>query len=570
MRMRLFLCLLCGIAPAYAQEPSLALIGAHVINPEGFPSYAEATVLIEGNRIVAVGPSHQITIPPQARRIDVTGKWIIPGLIDTHIHFFQSGGLYTRPDIIDRRHIVPYEQELEQIRQRLPDTFARYLRCGVTGVVDVGGPFWNFEVRAQARQTLRAPRVAVAGPLVSTYQPGALTTDDPPIIKVNSPEEARALVRREVAYRPDLIKIWYIVRPGETPAQHLPIVQAAIDEAHAHGVRVAVHATQLETARLAVQAGADILVHSVYDRPVDEDFIRLLKARRTLYIPTLIVWEGYREVLSRQVQLSRVELEWANPYVVATLFDLYADTSYRPPSAAWIEARTERLRTAQHNLKRLQEAGVLIAAGTDAGNIGTLHGPAIFREFELMAEAGLTPHQILSSATLHGAMVMGRSDELGVIEAGRLADLVVLDANPLEDIRHVTSIRFVLKDGHLFRPEELIQESPVDLVQRQLNAYNARNLEAFVATYTPDVVLYTFPDRVILTGRDALRERYGRLFTENPGLHARLLGRITLGNYVIDREQVIGRADGRILNAIAIYQVQGGRIGKVWFIRNAQ
>ncbi len=570
MRMRLFLCLLCGIAPAYAQEPSLALIGAHVINPEGFPSYAEATVLIEGNRIVAVGPSHQITIPPQARRIDVTGKWIIPGLIDAHIHFFQSGGLYTRPDIIDRRHIVPYEQELEQIRQRLPDTFARYLRCGVTGVVDVGGPFWNFEVRAQARQTLRAPRVAVAGPLISTYQPEALTTDDPPIIQVNSPEEARALVRREVAYRPDLIKIWYIVRPGETPAQHLPIVQAAIDEAHAHGVRVAVHATQLETARLAVQAGADILVHSIYDRPVDEAFIRLLKARRTLYIPTLIVWEGYREVLSRQVQLSRAELEWANPYVVATLFDLYADTSYRPPSAAWIEARTERLRTAHHNLKRLQEAGVLIAAGTDAGNIGTLHGPAIFREFELMAEAGLTPHQILTSATLHGAMVMGRPDELGVIEAGRLADLVVLDANPLEDIRHFTSIRFVLKDGHLFRPEELIQESPVDLVQRQLNAYNARNLEAFVATYTPDVVLYTFPDQVILTGRDALRERYGRLFAENPGLHARLLGRLTLGNYVIDREQVIGRADGRILHAIAIYHVQEGRIEKVWFIRNAQ
>jgi len=559
--------LLLSVSFAGAQPNRLALVGAHVVNPTGYPSLENATVLIEGARIVAVGPADQVVVPEGTRRVDVTGKWIIPGLIDAHIHFFQSGGLYTRPDIIDRRHIVPYEQELQQIRQRLPDTFARYLRCGVTGVVDVGGPFWNFEVRAQACQTLRAPRVAVAGPLISTYQPEALTTDDPPIIKVNTPEEARALVQRELAYQPDLIKIWYIVRPGETPAQHLPLVRAAIEEAHAHGVRVAVHATQLETARLAVQAGADILVHSVYDRAVDKDFIRLLKERRTLYIPTLIVWEGYREVLSRQVQLSRTELEWANLYVVATLFDLYADTSYRPPSAAWIEARMERLRTAQHNLKRLQEGGVLIAAGTDAGNIGTLHGPAIFREFELMAEAGLTPQQILTSATLHGAMVLGRPEELGVVEAGRLAGLVVLDANPLEDVRHFTSIRFVIKDGHLFHPEDLIQESPADLVQRQLNAYNARHLEAFAATYAPDVILYDFPSTVRLSGLQALKARYGRLFAENPHLHARLLGRITLGPYVIDREHVIGRADGRVIHAVAIYQVVQHKIQRVWFIR---
>ncbi|SHK67697.1 amidohydrolase family protein [Rhodothermus profundi] len=561
-----FVCLVLA-GSLYAQERPVALIGAHVVNPAGFPSYPEATVLLEGSRIVAVGPADQITVPPEAERIDLRGKWIIPGLIDAHVHFFQSGGLYTRPDVIDRRHVVPYEEELAQIRQRLPDTFARYLRCGITGVVDVGGPFWNFDVRRQAQQTLRAPRVAVAGPLISTYQPAALTTDDPPIIKVTTPEEARALVQRELAHQPDLIKIWYIVRPGETPAQHLPVVQAAIEEAHAHGVRVAVHATQLETARLAVQAGADILVHSVTDQEVDDAFIRLLREHQVLYTPTLVVWEGYLEVLSRQVQLSLPELTWANPYVVATLFDLYADTTYRPPSARWVEARRRRLRIAQRNLKRLQEGGVRIAAGTDAGNIGTLHGPAIFREFELMAEAGLTPHQILTSATLHGAMVLGMADKLGVIEPGRLADLVVLDADPRLDVQHFRAIHLIIKDGQAFRPASLIQETAVDLVQRQLNAYNARHLEAFLATYAPDVAVYDFPGTLRMQGLEALRARYGRLFEENPRLHARLLGRLTVGAFVIDREQVVGRADGRILHAIAIYEVRDGRIQRVWFIR---
>ncbi|UCH11665.1 MAG: amidohydrolase family protein, partial [Fidelibacterota bacterium] len=120
---------------------------------------------MSGNRITQVGPDTEVEIPPEVEVISAKDKWIIPGLIDAHIHFFQSGGLYTRPDAIDLRKHVPYaDEELRLIRERLADTFARYLRCGITSVVDVGGPYWNFEVRELARQSDMAPTVAVAGP----------------------------------------------------------------------------------------------------------------------------------------------------------------------------------------------------------------------------------------------------------------------------------------------------------------------------------------------------------------------------------------------------------------------
>lgn len=146
--------------------------------------------------------------------------------------------------------------------------------------------------------------MAVAGPLLSTYVPSELWTDDPANIKVTSPQQARRVVRRRLTYRPDLIKIWFIPMPGERLAAQTAWVRAAIEESHAAGVRVAVHATQLEVARAAVSAGADILAHSVDDRPVDDAFIKLSRERKVVYVTTLIVHEGYQGVLGQTVKLT--------------------------------------------------------------------------------------------------------------------------------------------------------------------------------------------------------------------------------------------------------------------------
>ena len=560
--------LLVGIAPAAAQPT--ALVGGTVVNPEGAPTIENATVVIDGERIVAVGPIEEVDVPEEAERIDISGKYLMPGLTDGHVHFFQSGGLYTRPDVIDLRAVRPYSKELALIRERLPDTFARYLRSGVTSVVDVGGPMWNLDVRARADTTAKAPRVTVAGPLISSVQPEELTTDDPPILKIESPEAARAEVRRQIEAGVDLIKIWYIVGENETPAAFRPVVEATIDEAHAAGTRVAVHATQLETARAAVEAGADILVHSVSDRPVDDAFVRLLKENDVLYTPTLMVGERYGEVFAQQLELTLAEHQLAQSEVISTLFDLWA-----LPDSLMSSGLRQRMRsdapvpsdsTAIRNLRVLHEAGVSIVAGTDAGNIGTPHGPAVFREIELMRAAGLSPLDILTTATVGGARLAGRSDELGTIAPGNLADLVVLDRDPRADIDHWSAVHRVVKGGHVFTPEQLTDPSSADIVQQQVNAYNARDLEAFLSFYSSDIALYTHPDSLMGRGKEWMRTAYERLFERSPQLHADIVNRIALGNTVIDHERVTGMAE-KPVSTVAIYRVTDGRIDRVWFVR---
>ena len=557
-----------GIGSASAQPT--AIVGGTVVNPEGAPIVEEATVIVEGERITAVGERASVDVPDGATVIDASGKYLIPGLTDGHVHVFQSGGLYTRPDAIDLRAVRPYADELALITERLPDTFARYLRSGITSVVDVGGPMWNLDVRAMADTMAKAPRVTVAGPLLSSVERPQLDEGDPPILRIDTPEAARAEVQRQVEAGVDLIKIWYIVRPSETPAAFRPVVEATIDAAHSAGLRVAVHATQLETARAAVEAGADILVHSVSDAPVDDAFVQLAAENDVLYTPTIMVGERYREVFAQQLDLTVPEHQLAHPDILRSLFDL------RTLPDSLVSSGLRRLMqsnrsipsdsTAIDNLRVLHDAGVSIVAGTDAGNIGTPHGPAMHREIELMRAAGLSPREILTTATIGGARLAGR-DDLGTIEAGQLADLVVLDDDPRTDMTHWGAIHRVVKGGHVFAPDDLVNPSPADVAQQQANAYNARDLEAFLSFYAPDVQAFTFPDRLMGKGIDSMRRNYGRLFEQTPQLHVEIVNRMHLGNTVIDQELVRGMSSSGPVEVIAIYRVTDGRIDRVRFVR---
>lgn len=449
--------LLLACIGTLAQAGSItAFTGGMVIDGTGASPIPDGTVLVEGERITAVGPSREISIPEAAQVIDARGKWIIPGLIDAHIHFFQSGGLYTRPDIIDLRSERPYSQEIAWVQERIPQTLARYLASGVTSVVDMGGPMWTFQIRELARERLMASRVALAGPLISSYRPKVFEIDDPPLLKVQSPKQARAAVRRILDHQPDLIKLWLIWFPGQPLVAKAAWVQATIEESHAHGKRVAVHATQREMARAAVQAGADILVHSIDDGPVDQPLIQRLKERDIPYITTFMVQEGYREILGQEVELSQIERHIGDPQVIATFDDLAELRPWR----GWLGTLSQFSINSfmLNNLKRLQENGITIAAGTDAGNIGTLHGPALHRELELMSRADLSPLEILVAATRGGAQVMGRASELGTIEKGKLADLVLLDADPLKDIRNTRRIYRVVKGGTVLDPKQILKD----------------------------------------------------------------------------------------------------------------
>src|SRR5205085_5300336 len=137
--------------------------------------------------------------------------------------------------------VRPYKYEIAWIKSHLDDVFTRYIRCGITSVVDVGGPFWNFEVRKTANATAKAPRVAVAGPLISSVSREKLDLVDPSIVKIDGPDQAREFVRKLGDQKPDLVKIWYIVDQDHPVDSFRPIARATIEESHAHKLRVAVH-----------------------------------------------------------------------------------------------------------------------------------------------------------------------------------------------------------------------------------------------------------------------------------------------------------------------------------------
>jgi imidazolonepropionase-like amidohydrolase len=456
--------ILASVSSQAAETLVTAIVGATVIHPDRDAPAAVApnsTVIIAGRRIASIGPAASIPVPAEATVIDGNGKWVIPGLIDSHIHFFQSGNLYTRPDVADFNASVPYAQEMERNKARLPVTFKVWLASGVTSVVDIGGPFWNFEMRDAAAKSAAAPRVAVAGPLLSMVDRVKLDLGDPPIIKITSADEARALVRRELERKPDFIKVWFIHRQGDDLAAQEAIVKAAADAAHAAGVRLAVHATELVVAKAALRVGADFLVHSVDDAVVDEEFLALAKRNRALYCPTLFVTLGYRYALSNTWQPTEAERRLADPQILAAMNDLQ-----RMPSETIPERVAKAMNQlsppkpsalAMQNLRKVWDAGIPVVMGTDAGNIGTLHGPSVFREMEMMAQAGLTPLQVLRSATSNGARAMGMEREIGTLAPGKLADLVILDADPLADVMNLSKIHRVIKDGKVFVPDELVR-----------------------------------------------------------------------------------------------------------------
>ena len=453
--------LAAGCAPAGAPTTSstaaqahLAIVGATVIHPEREGAAAverDTTILVRGNRIVGVGRG--LDVPAGTQTIDARGKWVIPGLVDSHVHFFQSGNLYTRPDAADFNPVVRYADETARNKARLPVTFRTWLASGVTSVADVGGPFWNFTVRDAAAMSAAAPRMAVAGPLISMVERTKLDLGDPPIIKTTTPAAARALARRQLPYKPDFIKVWFIHQKGDDLAAQEAIVRAAAEEAHAAGIRLAVHATELVVAKSALRAGADILVHSVVDAPVDDEFIALARGRNAIYCPTIFVMTSYAMALSNQWVATDAERRLADPEIVGAMRDLEKIPRAKlPPRVAQLVDKPPSLATSPvilENLRKVWAAGITVAMGTDAGNIGALHGPAVFREMELMVQAGLTPLQVLRTATVNGAKMMGLEREGGVIATGRLADLVVLDADPLADIGNTSRIHRVVKDGIL-------------------------------------------------------------------------------------------------------------------------
>jgi imidazolonepropionase-like amidohydrolase len=570
--------LICLITPfaGQAQSPVTAFTNGNIIDVIKGKTLSNYTVLVQDNKIIKTGPAAKVAIPTGAKIVDATGLYIMPGMVDAHIHLFQSGGLYTRPDAINLEKNVPYQKERQWLKDNSGDLLRRYLTCGITTVFDVGGPMYNYTIRDSfnAKPSV-SPVIYLTGSLVSTYVPGPFEKiNDAPIRKAATPEAARKMVQEQLPFRPDFIKIWYIVLPGQKATDNLPVIQATIDESHKNKLRVAVHATELETARLAVEAGADILVHSVEDTLADPTFIALLRKKNIVYIPTLIVADKYSQAFSQQYKPTYEDFTKANPYQLGTLFDgpTLSQKKLLDGYKAYVNGNRARAAAEDSfrlvNLKRVIDAGVTVVAGTDAGNIGTQHGSSYFQEVAAMKQSGISNIQVLQSLTINGAKALGKEKLTGSVEEGKLADLLLLSKNPLEDINNIKYLNLLVRNGQLIKTDTLIKETPEALAMRQLNAYNAHDIEGFLEPYSDSVEIYNFPGgQPFMKGKTAMREGYAGFFKQVPNLHCQVTSRMVLGNTVIDKEYITGLPGGKPAEGIAIYKIENNKIVKVYFIQ---
>lgn len=361
-----------------------------------------AAMIVHNGRIIDIGPIIGMEFPVGIDRVSLGGATIIPGLINAHGHVTS----------------------LQNLR-----TYADY---GITTVQSLGDePREIFALRdSQATRELTRSRVFVAGPVLAP----------------KTVDEARALVRANRAMHADIVKIRVDDNLGTTQKMSPEIYGAVIDEAHKAGARVAVHLYYLSDAKAVLDSGADEIAHSIRDLDVDDALIAKLKARNVCLVPTLM-----REV-------STFVYEKTPDFFSDSLFLAYADMSIvnrmkeparqQAASSPTSQRYKRALEVASRNLKRLSDAGVPIAMGTDTGPAGRFQGYFELMELELMVKAGLTPKQALAAATREAAKCIHQGSDIGTLEKGKWADFVVLSASPLDDISNVRRIQSVWIAGN--------------------------------------------------------------------------------------------------------------------------
>ena len=415
-------------------------------------------IIIKDGIIQSVG-SEGLEIPKNSEEIDLSGKFMSPGLVDAHGHFSQTGFYDGRPDALDLTDTINFTKLQAYLKENPERYYEAYLRSGVTAVYDVGGFEWSIELQSATENNLNAPHVAAAGPLLSPVSDENLSTANTPdqkqLINLSSPEFGRKKVKEHTALGSTGIKIWQIALSDTTFMKSL---KAVADEVAIQGNSLIVHATNLNEAKEALKLGAKVLVHSVDDQLVDEEFLKLAKESQAIYCPTIIVMRGYYNAfksLKGNFSLidpnNTVDSETKNLLLASNRFFKYL------PNQEGYDDQLQRLeqyvisleKIMNENLMLVYNAGIPIAVSTDAGNPGTLHGISIYDEMEAMQRAGVPAADIIVMATKNGAATMGRLDDFGTLTSGKMADLIILDSDPSKDIANMRSITHVMKGGLL-------------------------------------------------------------------------------------------------------------------------
>jgi imidazolonepropionase-like amidohydrolase len=399
--------------PVISTAQIVVLRRATVIDGTGGPPRKEFTLVMEDGRVRDIGPPARIITSPNATVVDVSGKFIVPGIINAHGHV----GAGTAP----------------QLRQ--------YALYGVTTTTSMQtDPDEVVQVReAQKRGDLRGARVST---IKYRFAP------DP---EVATAQQARAKVDETVAAGADYIKLWVDGGFGTRQKLSREFCAAVIEQARKHGKLTFGHAYELVDAKMLVELGLNVLAHNVRDREVDSEFLSLLKQKDATLIPTLVRDEGlfiYGE------SPPWIDEPFFRKFVAPDRLDLLKtkirEAQVKHPQRALFKAGFEMNKT---NLKKLSDAGVRVALGTDSGGAIDrffIQGHSEHREMELMVQAGMTPMQVIQSFSKGASEALGIEKQFGVLAKGKAADLLVLEKNPLDNIANMRSIQSIYLGGKQF------------------------------------------------------------------------------------------------------------------------
>ena len=387
------------LAPAVvkAQQPATVTVfeGARLIVGDGSAPLADAAFVVENGRFTMVGRKGQLKVPAGAARVDLTGKTVMPAIIDAHKHL-----AVTRDALVDQlQHLAYY---------------------GIGVAMSMGQDTGDVAFQVRAETIPNAARMRTAGRGLSGPEPGR--SEAPFWIK--SEAEARKAVQEMAARKVDLLKIWVDDRDHTVTKLSPELYRAAIDEAHKHGLRTIAHIFTLEDAKGVLRAGIDAFAHSVRDKDIDDEFLNMMKARPNMIVDPNLPDRGVK-----------VDRSWLRDSLTAAEFQKIQAESKDNPKAQQFFGIQSR------NLAKLNAAGIKIVLGTD-GNIPW----AAHEEMADMVASGMTPAQVLVAATRNAADLLKLTD-VGAVAARKSADFIVLDANPLDDITNTRRIASVYLRG---------------------------------------------------------------------------------------------------------------------------
>jgi imidazolonepropionase-like amidohydrolase len=410
----------CTSAPP--PEPAVFLFeGARLISSDGSAAVENAAFVVENGKFTKVGKKGEVTAPAGAAHIDLSGKTVIPALIDTHAHL---GWEIVKTGTIGKD---TYSKE------NLIDHLTRAAYYGVAATRNLGTDTGDtpYEVRdnpvpgaALFRTAGRGIAMPNAGPGADYWRPVAygVTTD----------AEARAAVRELAAKKADIIKMWVDDRNHTVKKLTPELRRSIIDEAHKNNLKAIAHIFELADAKDLLRGGIDAFAHGVRDKDIDDEFLKLMKEHPNVYvIPNL-----------PDNPDQPVDYEFLGETVPAGEIQKMKDAAAKRTPDQEKTARAFFALQAR-NLARLNAAGAKIAMGTDSG---TSIGWTVHAELADMVAAGMTPQQVITAATKTAAEVLGL-DQLGAVAEGKSADFVVLNGNPLEDIRNTRKIASVYLRG---------------------------------------------------------------------------------------------------------------------------